>query len=141
MFRILTAPALVLALASGLHAEDTAHQLDANITGLTADGAWDCNDDAGNYLGAIVVADLSYAYIGPDGAVGTYGKLNVDSYSETAFVLLGGALKEKFGAIGMSMTGPLGDPMDYSDWSKVILNVIITEKNIFHCARRQGPAT
>ena len=89
-----------------------------------------------------MIADLSYAFVDAEGAIGSYGKLDPVTYSEApSFVVLGGALKEKFGVVAMAEEGPLGNPMDFSDWSKLVLYVAITDKNRFQCAQRRRPAT
>ncbi len=132
------APMVVLTLAGGLHAQDDdGPALDAYTIGLTADGTWDCRDATGNYLGAIVVADESYAYLGPDGAASSYGKLYREHYlSPPALIIISGALKEDFGAVGLTLRGPGDTPQDYSDWSAVDMHVIITETSEFPCVRR-----
>ena len=72
---LLTASA-VLVLAGTVQAQDAPATTPGTV-GLTADGTWDC-DSGGAYSGAVVVADLSYAFINPDGRAGIYGKLNRD---------------------------------------------------------------
>ncbi len=98
MFRNLTATAFIaLALSGAVQAQD-APQNTPGTYRLTADGTWDCSDPNGNYLGAVVVAELGYAFINPDGTVGTYGKLNKDDWMDTpAFFILTGELKDRFG--------------------------------------------
>lgn len=110
--------------------------------GLTADGTWDCNDAGGTYLGAIVVADLSYAFINPDQSVGTYGTLKMDEWLDhPAFFILTGELRDSFAAVGLSITGPDGNPELYTNWDKLRLEIVISEENQFYCTRRKGPAT
>ena len=140
MFKYLTTASLALALAGTVHAEGVKGNPDA--IGIAADGTWDCNDASGTYLGAIVVAELSYAFISPDGAVGSYGKLNKDEdwADLPAFVVIGGELKNRFGVVGIVMNGPVDNPMDYSDPDKLVLKAVITDKNLFFCDRRKGPA-
>lgn len=145
MTRSLASAAMILALAlSGAARSDTTttEQITPGTYGLTADGTWDCRDAGGTYLGAIVIAELSYALIGPDGAAKGYGRLNMDDWMDRpAFFILGGALKEEFGAVGMSMTGPIDRPEDFGDWSKLELKVVVSAENIFRCGLRRGPAT
>ena len=118
MFRTFAATALALTLASGLQAQESATEapdtpvLDGNTLGLFADGTWDCNDTAGDYLGAIVIADLSYAFINPDSTVGTYGKLNKDSWVDApGFFVLSGEVKDRFGGVGHVCAWAAGQPV------------------------------
>ncbi len=139
MFKLLATAAVALVLSSAAKAED---ELDSNIPGVTADGTWDCNDTSGTYLGAIVIADRSYAFVDADGTVGSYGKLNQVSYGAApSFVVLGGALQEKLGVVAMHVQGPPGHEMDFSDWSKLVLYVAVTDTNKFQCVQRRGSAT
>ncbi len=148
MFRTFAATALALTLAGGLHAQETGAEepdtpvLDGNTLGLFADGTWDCRGSAGDYLGAIVIADLSYAFIYPDSTIGTYGKLNKDGWVDApGFFVLSGEVKERFGGIGMYVKGPLANPFDFTDQAKLRLQVVITAEDLLQCARRQGPAS
>ena len=140
MFKSFAAAAVALVLADAGQAQDTPI-LDGTTLGLFADGTWDCSDAQGDYLGAIVVADLSYAFISPDGKVGTYGKLNKDDWVDApGFIVLSGEVRDKFGGIGMYVKGPLGNPEDYTDHAKLRLQVVITADTMLQCARRNGPA-
>ena len=77
----------------------------------------------------------------PRWGVGSYGKLHKGDWLDTpAFAILGGELKERFGVPAMSVQGPPDHPNDYSDWGKRVLKVVITDKNMFLCSRRKGPA-
>jgi hypothetical protein len=147
MLKFLAIAALALVLADAVQAQESAAQepdtpiLDGTTLGLFADGTWDCTDTAGDYLGAIVVADLSYAFINPDATVGAYGKLNKDNWTDApSFFILSGEVKDRFGGIGMSVKGPLANPEDYTDRTKLRLQVVITAETFLQCARRQGPA-
>ncbi|MEO8244588.1 MAG: hypothetical protein ABI832_20030 [bacterium] len=141
MLKYLAMAAVALVLADAAQAQD-APILDGTTLGLFADGTWDCRDSAGAYLGAIVVADLSYAFINPEGKVGTYGKLNKDDWVDApGFIVLSNEVKDRFGGIGMYVKGPLANPEDYTDRSKLRLQVVITAETKLQCARRQGPAT
>ena len=40
--------------------------VEAKIAGATADGTWDCADVDGAALGALVIADKTYAFIKPE---------------------------------------------------------------------------
>jgi hypothetical protein len=147
MFKLLATTASALVLATAVQAQDASEQsddppLNANTQGLFADGTWDCNDAAGDYLGAIVVADLSYAFINPDATLGSYGKLNKDSWVDApGFMILSGEVKDRFGGVGMYVKGPLANPEDYTDRTKLRLQVVITAETFLQCARRLGPAT
>ena len=76
MIKLLAAATFGMVLANPAHSEEIESNT-CNI-GLTADGTWDCIATFDACLGAIVVADLSYAFIDPNGKVGTYGKLHKD---------------------------------------------------------------
>lgn len=132
---------LTLTLSDAGHAQDTPI-LDGTTLGLFADGTWDCKDSAGTYLGAVVVADLSYAFINADGSIGKYGKLNKDDWVDApGFIVLSGEVKDRFGGIGMYVKGPLANPEDYTDRSKLRLQIVITADSKLQCARCQGRAT
>ena len=140
MNKLIATTAFALALAGSVQAQD-APILDGTTLHLFADGTWDCRDSIGEYIGAVVVADLSYAFIGPDGAIGTYGKLNKDDWVDApGYIILSGEVKDKFGGVGMYVKGPLDNPEDYTDPSKLRLQVVITEETFLQCARRTGPA-
>lgn len=148
MFKFLASAALALVLASAVQAQQSAADepdtpiMDGTTLGLFADGTWDCRDIAGDYVGAIAVADLSYAFINPDQTIGTYGKLNKDDWVDApGFFILSGEVKDRFGGIGMYVKGPLANPEDYTDRSKLRLQVVITAETFLQCVRRQGPAT
>ena len=114
----------------------------AGITGSTADGTWDCADDAGVAIGTVVVADRSYAYIAPDGKVGAYGKLHLVGAAEMDlphFILLGGDLKDVVGAVGLALTGPKGNNHDLS--GELFLMVIFADGKAPYCRRRAAPAS
>jgi hypothetical protein len=150
MQKYLAASVAALVLASAGLAQDVkdaAEQpdtgiLDANAIGLYADGSWDCADASDTFLGTIVVADLSYAFISPDASVGKYGKLNKDTWPDApSFFVLNGELKDRFGVVGLIIQGPPEDRHNYSDWTKLVLAAVINEKNIFYCELRRRPAT
>lgn len=140
MFKLLLGASVALLIGDAAQAQDTP-PLTPGTVGLSADGTWDCSDASDAYLGAVVIADLSYAFINPDGRVGTYGKLNRDDWMDApAFFILSGELKDRFGGMGLSMNGPSDRPEDFSDWNKLRLKVVVTAETIFFCARRTGPA-
>lgn len=142
MFRNFAAATLAIAMTQATLADtSTTEQITPGSYGAFADGTWDCRDATGTYLGAVVIADLSYAFINPDQTVGTYGKLNKDDWIDMpAFFVLSGELKDRFGAMGMSINGPEGTRENMTDWSKNQLKVVITAEQIFYCDQRRGPA-
>ena len=140
MNKLIATTAFALVLAGSVLAQDSPN-LDGNTLHLFADGTWDCRDSIGEYIGAVVIADLSYAFIGPDDAIGTYGKLNKDDWVDApGFIILSGEVKDKFGGVGMYVRGPLDTPNDFKDHSKLRLQIVITEETYLQCARRTGPA-
>jgi hypothetical protein len=96
---------------------------------VTADGTWDCRDKDGVVLGAIVLADERYAFIGPDGIVGGYGALRrlSDGPRVPTFVVLDGYLKDELGANGASMGGPVDDDQNYA--GDLFLRLVISRDN------------
>lgn len=114
----------------------------AGITGATADGAWDCADADGAEIGAVVIADKTYAFVKLDGRVGGYGKLHQVGYAEfdlPHFVVIDGYLKDEIGAAGIALTGPRGNEHDLA--GELYLALIITETNNPYCERRAAPAS
>jgi hypothetical protein len=112
----------------------------AKIAGVTADGTWDCADTAGSNIGAVVIANASYAFILPDGKVAPYGSLKTYGLEDQllpAFVILDGYLKDEMAAVGMTMTGPPGNEHDYS--GEHFLKLVISETELVFCARRKSP--
>lgn len=141
MNRHLATAFAILALAGPAATQD-APQITPGTYGLFADGTWDCSDKNGDHLGTVVIADLSYAFIDPEGKIGNYGKLNRDDWlDKPAYFILGGALKDRFGAVGMSLRGPGANFEDLADWDKNVLQVVSTPEATFLCARRRGPAS
>jgi hypothetical protein len=140
MSKSLATASFALVLAGAVQAQD-APQITPGTFGLSADGTWDCNDSSGTYLGAIVLAELSYAFIDPDGKAGTYGKLNKDDWLDApGFFVLSGELKDRFGAISLLMIGPELRPNDFADWGKLRLKVVVTPDTLYYCSRRNNPA-
>ncbi len=140
MFKFLFTTCLAFATAGAVQAQDAPSQTPGTL-GLTADGTWDCRDSTDDYLGAVVVADLSYAFINPDATVGGYGKLNKDDWLDApGFFILSGELKERFAAVSLLLYGPTDNPNDFTDWDKLMLKVVVTPGIQFLCARRHGPA-
>ena len=129
----------IAAICSALLA---ATPLNAGIAFVTADGTWDCKDDAGAGVAAVVVADTRYALMGPDGNATGYGDLKQVAQADVdlpTFVVLGGPLKDQIGAIAMTMRGPRGNKEDTS--GDLFLNLIISESNLIECTKRMPLAT
>ena len=135
MSRYASAIAICLAL---LAAEPSV----AAITGVTADGTWDCKDPKGMNAGTIVLADTAYAFINPDGKLGGYGKMfqmGVEQYDLPGFVLLDGPLKDDVHSVGLGMRGPKANPHDLD--GELYLNVVLSAggKDDWDCTRRKAP--
>jgi hypothetical protein len=112
---------------------------------VTADGTWDCKDDKGAVMGAVAVAEKTYAFITPDGRRAGHGKLFqiVEGLDLPTFAILDGYLKDERGSSGFAMRGPKSNPHDYS--GELYLNVILSPggggKLDWDCVRRKAPAT
>ncbi len=113
----------------------------AGIFGITADGTWDCKDNSGAYLGAIVLVDESYAFIKPDGLFGSYGTLFMISGVTHLpnFAVVNGYLKDVLGAPALSFRGPREDEHDMT--GELFLFIAISEDELFECKRRTRPET
>ena len=114
----------------------------AGIAGSTADGTWDCKDDAGTSIGTVVVADTTYAYIAPDGKVGAYGKLHEVGEADfdlPHYILLGGDLKDVVGATGLALTGPKGNNHDFT--GELFVIIIFADGEVAYCRGRVAPAS
>ncbi len=84
---------------------------------VTADGTWDCKDDAGAHIGTVVVVDTNYSFIKPDGKVAGYGKLyrvGEEQMDLPHYIIMDGYLKDELGFTGTSMRGPKEDYENYS---------------------------
>jgi hypothetical protein len=112
---------------------------------VTADGTWDCKDSKGANVGAIALAEKTYAFIKPDGRVAGYGKLFIitEGYDLPHFAMVSGYLKEQLGSQGFGMRGPVKTPHDLS--GEIYLNVILSPSGDgaqdWDCIRRKAPAT
>jgi hypothetical protein len=111
----------------------------ASMSDVTADGTWDCVDNSGATVGAVVVAETTYAFLRPDGILGGYGKLwsLADGPRVPTFVVMDGYLKDELGVHGAAMGGPKDDNQNYA--GELFLRLVITEDNKIECARRQPP--
>ncbi len=113
----------------------------AGIADMTADGTWDCRDDAGADIVTVVVADTTYAVLTPDGARASYGTLHPlgDEIVDTPyFIVPSGFLKDELKVMGVTMQGPKGHSEDLS--GEVFLVMILGEENLIYCTRRNAPA-
>lgn len=112
----------------------------AGIFGITADGTWDCKDNSGAYLGAIVLADETYAFLKPDGLFGTYGTLMklTENTHLPQFAIIDGYLKDELGASALALQGPREDIHDMT--GELFLFIAIAVDKQFECVRRMRPA-
>jgi hypothetical protein len=113
----------------------------AGIADMTADGTWDCKDDAGTGIVTVVVADTSYAVLTPDGARATYGTLHAlgnEIVDTPYFIVPGGYLKDELKVQGVTMQGPKGHSEDLS--GEFFLVMILGEENMLYCTSRKAPA-
>ena len=112
----------------------------AGIFGVTAEGTWDCMDNSGAYLGAIVLADETYAFIKPDGLFGSYGKLfkMTENTHLPQFAIVNGYLKDELAAPALALLGPREDIHDMT--GELYLYLAITVDEQFQCLRRKRPA-
>lgn len=115
---------------------------DIPLRDKTADGTWDCVDATGANVGAIVLADKTYAFIKTDGRLGGYGSLYLiaEDTNTPKFVVTNGYLKDEIGAFGVSLTGPKDNYEDLS--GDLYLYVAVTEDRArnWYCAQRKAPA-
>ena len=142
MTRIGTTLAVCLALtlpsAMPMAAEDIAEgvKITPGTAGMYADGTYDCSDKSSTYLGAIVIADLSYAFIHADGSLGNYGKLNKDDWLVAPrFFVLSGELSDRFAVVGLLLQGPVGHESEFG--GETFLKAVITDEDKFLCSRRK----
>jgi hypothetical protein len=113
----------------------------AGIADMTADGTWDCKDDAGTAIVTVVVADTTYAVLTPDGARATYGTLHAlgnEIVDTPYFIVPSGFLKDALKVQGVTMQGPIGHSEDLS--GEVYLVMILGEENLIYCTSRKAHA-
>ncbi len=106
---------------------------------VTADGAWDCKDEAGTNLGTIVIADKTYAFIRPDGSPGGYGRLHrvgEADYDLPHFIVLDGYAKDELGVAGTTMRGPVGDTENFA--AGIYFVLILANQDELECVRREA---
>ena len=114
----------------------------AGIADMTADGTWDCRDDAGAAIVTVVVADTTYAVLTPDGARATYGTLHAlgnEIVDTPYFIVPSGFLKDELKVQGVTMQGPKGHSEDLS--GEVFLVLILGADNLIYCTARKVPAS
>ncbi len=114
----------------------------AGIADMTADGTWDCRNDAGASIVTVVVADTTYAVLTPDGARASYGTLHPlgnEIVDTPYFIVPSGFLKDELKVQGVTMQGPRGHSEDLS--GEVFLVMILGEENLIYCIGRKQPAT
>jgi hypothetical protein len=114
----------------------TASPSPAGIFGVTADGTWDCADKSGTYLGAIVVADETYAFIKPDGLFGTYGRMMklTENTHLPHFAVINGYLKDVLAVPALALQGP---PEDIHDMTgELFLSMVLPNGAEYQCVRR-----
>ena len=109
---------------------------------VTANGTWDCRDPQGTYLGTLVIAEETYAWLKTDGRLGGYGKLKLLSFDTHLpnFALLSGPLKDEFGAGGGGMAGPRDNFEDISGELFVLIAVAPRREDNWYCTGRHAPA-
>jgi hypothetical protein len=109
---------------------------------VTYDGAWDCKDPADARVGALVIADKTYAFINPDGKLGGYGQLSVidGDYDLPKYYVSSGYLKDQMKVIGLAMRGPK-ENWEYTDGELFVFAVLgPDDKQGWYCTRRGGRA-
>jgi hypothetical protein len=133
--------AAVLAAALSISPAASAVQLhELPLRFVTADGAWDCRDEAGAGVGTLVIADKTYAFIDPDGILAGYGRLHrvgIDDYDLPHYVVLDGYMKEALQAQGTTMRGPRGDTEHFA--RGIFFVVVLANSDEIECARREAP--
>lgn len=113
----------------------------AKIAGASLDGTWDCVDDNDAPVGAVVVANTSYAFLMPDGTVvgyGTLDRLEDPIYDLPVFMIRDGALKDTMQASALAMEGPRENTLDYS--GELFMRITVTVDNRHFCIRRDQHA-
>lgn len=108
---------------------------------VTANGAWDCRDPGGKFLGTMVIAEETYAWLKTDGRLGGYGKIKILAFDTHLpnFALLSGPLKDEFGAGGGGMAGPRDDFEDMSGELFLLIAVAPKREDNWYCTGRHAP--
>lgn len=133
--------AVVLTAVSVLLPQSQAQAENLPYYDVTINGTWDCRDRAGTFLGTLVLAEESYAWLKTDGRLGGYGKLKMLSFDTHLpnFVLISGPLKDEFGAGGGGMAGPRDDFEDISGELFITLAVSPRREDAWYCTGRHLP--
>lgn len=136
MSRTVFATALCLALV----AVSPASAAKLPLRFVTADGTWDCKDETGARVGAIVVADTTYAFIKTDGTMAGYGTIRLvdGDFDLLKFTTMSGYLKDEMKVLGLTMRGPKNDPENFN--GEIYLNGVLgfDGTHDWDCARRGG---
>lgn len=133
--------ALALALFAGVLPMTASSADKLRLGDVVPDGAWDCTDPQEAYAGAIVIADVTYAFIKADGRLGGYGALFriTDNFDLPHFAVVGGYLKDELHALGIGMRGPRDNPHDLS--GEIHVNIIFSADGAgtddWDCTRRK----
>lgn len=140
MSRSAFAAALSAALLSVPSAASAVSINELPLRFVTADGAWDCKDQADAAVGTLVIADKTYAFIKTDGVLAGYGRLlrvGEADYDLPHFVVMDGYVKDELDAQGTTMRGPKGNYEYYADGIFFVLVTSTSEE--IECARREAP--
>jgi hypothetical protein len=134
--------AFAIALCLALAAASSASAAILPLRLFTVDGTWDCKDAAGTRVGAIVVADTTYAFVKPDGKVAGYGKLDLidGDFDLLKYTVMSGHLKDEMKVLGLTTRGPKNDKENFN--GELHLNGVIgfDGKQDWDCVRRGGRA-
>lgn len=108
---------------------------------VTANGTWDCRSPEGTFMGTVVLAGESYAWLKTDGRLGGYGAMKILSFDTDLpnFAFLSGPLKDEYGAGGGGMAGPRENFEDFSGELFVTIAVATTRDKAWYCSGRNLP--
>ena len=108
---------------------------------VTANGTWDCRNPEGTFMGTLVIAEETYAWLKTDGRLGGYGKLHLLSFDTHLpnFAMISGPLKDEFGAGGGGMAGPRENFEDMSGELFFTVAVATTRDKSWYCTGRHAP--
>jgi hypothetical protein len=107
----------------------------------TANGTWDCRDPGGKFVGTIVLAEETYAFLKTDGSVAGYGKLRLldaDTHLPN-FAVISGPLKDEMGSGAVGLTGPREDYEDFSGELFLVVAVSTDRNQSLYCTGRPAP--
>ena len=109
---------------------------------FSADGTWDCKDEAGARAGTVVLAETAYAFIKTDGKLGGYGKFSPfdADFSVPLFVVTSGPLIEEMKVSGLAIRGPENDQENLNGELYMYGAVGLDAKHHWFCTRRGGRA-